>query len=77
MHGHDAHFVDAMLHIALDLGVGRRGPFHEALQRGQVLPLILQGEAEKLIYRVVGLGAEPSDEAPAPLVCSRTWAKNS
>jgi len=63
MHGHDTDLVARNLHVALHLGVGRAQPRHEALQRGRRLAFIAEREFEKLVERVIGLMAEPFQDA--------------
>src|SRR5262249_44721098 len=55
-------------HVALDLGVGRTQPGHEALQRAGGLALIIKRELEELVERVIGLMPEPSENALPPAV---------
>ena len=65
MDRHDPHRVAALLHVALDLlGAGFQ-PVQEALQRGDMLALVRQGEGEKLLDRIVGLGPQPADQPVA------------
>ena len=63
VHGHDAHFVARDFHVALHLGACVTEPGNETLQRRRLAPLVIQGEIEKLVERIVGLGAEPRQEA--------------
>ena len=63
VHGHDADFVARDFHVALHFEVGGAQPRHEALQRGRRLALIAQREFEKFVERVIGLVAEPPQDA--------------
>ncbi len=62
VHGHDADFVARDLHVAFDLGAGVAQPGDETLQRRRLAPLVVQRQIEKLVERIVGLGAEPAEE---------------
>ena len=63
MHGHDAHLVAGDFHVAFDFGLGITQPGDKALQRRRVAPLVVEREIEELVQRIVGLDAEPAEEA--------------
>src|SRR5271156_3714356 len=64
MHGHHPHLVARELHVALDLGASLPQPGQKALQRRRLAPLIIEGEIEEFVERIVGLGAKPRQETP-------------
>ena len=56
MHGHHPHRAPALLQVALHLRLAGGEPMQEALQRRRVGALVGQGQGQKLIDGVVGLG---------------------
>ena len=65
MNGHDAHFARALFHVALDLDLARLEPVDETGERGAMRLLIVERAVKQRVDRVIGLGAEPRDEAQA------------
>ena len=68
MHRHDADLVALLLHVALDLDVGRAQRIDEALQRWRRLPVKREREIEKLIERLGGFRPKPRQHALAHLL---------
>ena len=54
MHRHDADLVALLLHVALDLDVGRAHGVDEALQRRRGFPVEAERKVEELIERLGG-----------------------
>ena len=68
MHSHDADLIALLLHVALDLDVGRAQRIDEALQRRRGLPVKCEREIEKLIERLGGFRPKPREHALAHLL---------
>ena len=65
MNGHDAHLASTLFHVALDLDLARLEPVDETGERGAMRLLIVERAVEQRVDRVIGLRAEPRDEAEA------------
>ena len=63
VHGHDAHFVTALIHVALDFDIGTREPRQKGRQCRRMVVLELERDIEKRIERIIGLGPEPPQQS--------------
>ncbi len=65
MHGHDAHLVAVLLHVALHFEIAGTEVRDETLQRWCCLAVIAERETEKFLDGFRGLRAKPREQ-PLP-----------
>ena len=65
VHGHDAHLVAAVLHVALHLAVGLAQVGEEAGERRRRVVVVAQRQIEELVDRIGGLRAEAGEQLGA------------
>ena len=68
MDGHDAEFVTANLHVALDFAVRRAQPRQKTLQRRHRTLFELQRQLEIFVDRIIGLVGQTLEDPRAAAV---------
>ena len=66
MHGHDAHFIAPLVHVAFDFRARLPHPVQKPLHGGGVVALILKRQIEKLIHGIVRVAPEPRENFMPP-----------
>ena len=76
MHRHDAHFIAAVLLVALDLQPQAPQPDKEALQGWRVTIIVIERQIQELVERFGRLRAEPGKHPGAhPFVVEQAGEK--